>query len=120
MSCLAMHFFGGFLGGDPQNHGFQHTTCLVLGDLEVLYSCFRKKTYRYSRDTGWAATKNTGVERWCRCGHGILGDGAVDPGTVAGSMGTMSSVQRLCWLMIIGDYTTQYIGDHDNPTEDSL
>ena len=26
-----------------------------------------------------------------------------------------SSLQNLCWLMIIGDYTTQYIGDYNNP-----
>ena len=27
----------------------------------------------------------------------------------------VSSVQNPCWLMIIGDYTTQYIGDYNNP-----
>ena len=25
-----------------------------------------------------------------------------------------------CWLMIIGGYTGQYIGDNDNPTGESL
>ena len=32
----------------------------------------------------------------------------------------MSSVQNPCWLMIIGDYTTQYIGDCSNPIGESL
>ena len=32
----------------------------------------------------------------------------------------MSSVQIPCWLMIIGDYTTQYIGDYNNPIGESL
>ena len=32
----------------------------------------------------------------------------------------MSSVQNLCWLMIMGDYTTQYIGDFNNPTGEFL
>ena len=32
----------------------------------------------------------------------------------------MSSVQNPCWLMIIVDYTTQYIGDCSNPIAESL
>ena len=32
----------------------------------------------------------------------------------------LSSVQNLCWLMIIVDCTTQYIGDHNNTIEGSL
>jgi len=32
----------------------------------------------------------------------------------------MSSVQNPGWFMIIGDYTTQYIGDCNNPIEESL
>ena len=28
----------------------------------------------------------------------------------------MSSVQNPCWLVIVGDYTTQYLGDYSNPT----
>ena len=27
----------------------------------------------------------------------------------------LSSVQNPCWLMVLGDCTTQYIGDYDNP-----
>ena len=29
-------------------------------------------------------------------------------------------VQNLCWLMMIADYTTQYIGDYNSPIEGSL
>ena len=29
-------------------------------------------------------------------------------------------VQNPGWLMIIGDYTTQYIGDYNNPRGESL
>ena len=32
----------------------------------------------------------------------------------------VSSIQNPCWLMIIGDYTAQYIGDYNNPIEESL
>ena len=35
-------------------------------------------------------------------------------------MGIMSSVRNPCWLMIIGDYTIQYIGDDNNPIGESL
>ena len=31
-----------------------------------------------------------------------------------------SSVQNPCWLMILGDYTTQHFEDHNNPTGNSL
>ena len=29
----------------------------------------------------------------------------------------VSSVQNPCWLMLIRDYTTQYIGDYNNPIQ---
>lgn len=32
----------------------------------------------------------------------------------------LSSVQNPCWLMIMGDYITQYVGDFKNPIEESL
>ena len=32
----------------------------------------------------------------------------------------MSSVQNLCWLMILVDCTTQYVGDYNNLIEGSL
>ena len=32
----------------------------------------------------------------------------------------MSSVQNPCWLIMIGDYTAQYILDYSNPIEESL
>jgi hypothetical protein len=31
----------------------------------------------------------------------------------------LSSVQNPCWLMIIVDYTTQYIGDSNNPKREN-
>ena len=37
-----------------------------------------------------------------------------------GEMAEMSSVQNPCWLMIMGDYTTQYIRDYTNPIGKSL
>ena len=35
-------------------------------------------------------------------------------------LNALSSVQNLHWLMIIGDYTNQYIGDYHNPLVESL
>ena len=32
----------------------------------------------------------------------------------------LSSIQNLCWLMIKEDYTSQFIGDLNNPTRESL
>ena len=39
---------------------------------------------------------------------------------LGGHLSHLSSVQNLSWLMIIGDYTIQYIGDYDDPIEGSL
>ena len=32
----------------------------------------------------------------------------------------LCGVQNLCWLMIVVDYTTQYLGDYNNPIEGSI